>query len=441
MSDPRLSVILTTCNGRFELLRDAVRSIRGQGYKDLEVIIIHDGEGGAIVQDIGWPDNIRYEVCQRPGTKRVGACVNEGLDLAQGEYVTYLCDDDLFLPDKLSLMMAEIDKGADWVVDCVRWCRSDGYRMAQERLGCYMYSTPYEKGHGGLVEALSPSGVNWIAHDCSLHKLTKDRWPTDIEHHTPVDWRFWCKLWQRGLRPTLLDSVGAEAFIPGSWREGMTLDKALTARKGGIEMNGGRMPKRKRPRYAINVSGKQQNVLYNGRKYKVVDGGRILMSYVTARDVGGNPKLMDGFEPMRDLMVPALASSPVVGKVVEKPVGMTEIPRVVEEISEVPEIPEVDEIVPPIESGTVLAEPLEVEPPKPATMDQVIADKRKSLGPTKADLEKLGFREIQGIAKSVGIKNRRRKKEELIVEILKVGVPNIDGGFGDHTITSDDIAR
>ena len=412
-------------------------SVRGQDYKDLEIVLVVDiGEGGekfaGVPRDIG-KNSDTLVWAGKPGTKRIGVLANEGLDYSKGEYVTYLCDDDLFLPGKLSRMMAEIDKGADWVVDRVRWCRSDGHRMAQRLLGCYMYNPPYEDGHNELVEALSPSGVNWMAHDCSLHKKTEDRWPTDIEHHTPVDWQFWCSLWRRGLRPRLLDSVGAEAFIPGSWREGMTLDKALTARKGGVEMNDVRVPRRKRPKYAINVSGKQQNVVHSGRKYKVCDGGRIAMSLVTSRDDGGNPRLMDGFEPSRDLKVPAFAS-----KSVEKRVEITK-PVIEKPVEVVSEIQEVDDIVPPVDGDTVLVEPVEVPPVKPATMDQVIADKKKSLGPTFADLEKLGFREIQGIAKSAGIGNRRRKKGELIIEILKADVPNAEGGYGDHTITTGDI--
>ncbi len=92
MSNPRLSVIVTTCNGREPLLQQAVQSVQEQDYKDLEVVIIHDVSGNVMP----FPthpcklDNTVYKRSTRPGTKRVGACVNDGLDLAKGEYVTYL---------------------------------------------------------------------------------------------------------------------------------------------------------------------------------------------------------------------------------------------------------------------------------------------------------------------------------------------------------------
>src|SRR5690606_36875064 len=46
---------------------------------------------------------------ERTLTARYATTINTGLMLAKGEYISYLCDDDMFMPTRLERMATELD--------------------------------------------------------------------------------------------------------------------------------------------------------------------------------------------------------------------------------------------------------------------------------------------------------------------------------------------
>jgi glycosyltransferase involved in cell wall biosynthesis len=91
MQDPKVSVIITTV-GR-DSLKDAVRSVQDQTFKDYELIVIEDRE-------------------RRGGTW----ALNQGLDKAKGEYIAILDDDDTWVSkDKLEKQVAFLDNKKDYI--------------------------------------------------------------------------------------------------------------------------------------------------------------------------------------------------------------------------------------------------------------------------------------------------------------------------------------
>ncbi len=104
MQQPLVSVIIRTCQ-RPEVLKTALNSIREQTYKDIQVVIIEDGENkaeGMLATEFAGLDYI-YEAT---GSK-VGRCTagNRGLELASGQYINFLDDDDCFFPDHVKLLV------------------------------------------------------------------------------------------------------------------------------------------------------------------------------------------------------------------------------------------------------------------------------------------------------------------------------------------------
>ena len=83
----------------------------------------------------------------------------------------------------------------DMVVDNVEWIGSDGGRYKQDTL-TYQYQQPFEKCHHDLLEIIEPS--NFICHDSVIHRMTNIDWPVDVTH-TPVDLRYWLKLFEKGF--------------------------------------------------------------------------------------------------------------------------------------------------------------------------------------------------------------------------------------------------
>lgn len=104
---PRVSVILPTFN-RSGYLRQAIESVLAQTYPDFEIIVVDDGstdDTRAVVAGFG-DARIRYEYQANAGRS---AARNRGLALARGEYIAFLDDDDLFLPDKLAVQVGFLD--------------------------------------------------------------------------------------------------------------------------------------------------------------------------------------------------------------------------------------------------------------------------------------------------------------------------------------------
>jgi spore maturation protein CgeD len=112
-----VSVLLTTYN-RPLFLRKAVDSVVAQTMTDWELIILDDNSTDWLVADYLndlW-NHSRVTIYksavaehERAATCRYAVQANTGLKLASGRYVTYLCDDDWYAPQRLEVMAAMLD--------------------------------------------------------------------------------------------------------------------------------------------------------------------------------------------------------------------------------------------------------------------------------------------------------------------------------------------
>ncbi|WP_122791398.1 glycosyltransferase family 2 protein [Intestinibacillus sp. Marseille-P6563] len=99
-----ISVIMLTYN-REALVSRAIESILHQTYPDFEFLIIDNGstdQSGAIADRYAAQDN-RIRVIHRE-RGNIGSGRNTGLDAAQGEYITFIDDDDWAEPDFLEFL-------------------------------------------------------------------------------------------------------------------------------------------------------------------------------------------------------------------------------------------------------------------------------------------------------------------------------------------------
>jgi glycosyltransferase involved in cell wall biosynthesis len=107
MSDPKVSVIISTYN-RPQYLHESIESIISQTMSDWELIILNDGgvDVGSVVEKFA-DSRIRYV---HDSVNR-GAAVrrNQGIELARGEYICYLDDDDTFYPNHFASLSKALD--------------------------------------------------------------------------------------------------------------------------------------------------------------------------------------------------------------------------------------------------------------------------------------------------------------------------------------------
>ncbi|MDP3704046.1 MAG: glycosyltransferase [Candidatus Omnitrophota bacterium] len=103
---PTVSVITPTYN-RAALVREAIESILAQTFADWEAVVVDDGSTDStpeILRDYARRDP-RIRVA-RQNNQGLTAARNHGLRLAQGEFIAFLDDDDLWLPEKLHVQVA-----------------------------------------------------------------------------------------------------------------------------------------------------------------------------------------------------------------------------------------------------------------------------------------------------------------------------------------------
>jgi glycosyltransferase involved in cell wall biosynthesis len=109
MNKPLITVVLTTYN-RCRLLSRAIHSVVGGTYDNFELIVVDDASTDGtseLMSRIGDP-RVRY--VRMPGNGGVLTARNRGFDLAQGEYITTLDDDDELTPDALGAVVEEFEK-------------------------------------------------------------------------------------------------------------------------------------------------------------------------------------------------------------------------------------------------------------------------------------------------------------------------------------------
>lgn len=104
----KTSVILTSWN-RPKFLRDALKSVADQTHPDVQLIVLDESDLFDIhdvLAEFRFRDLVvrRFSVDEeeRRTKNRLAINLNLGLDLARGDLVSFLCDDDYYFPDWLS---------------------------------------------------------------------------------------------------------------------------------------------------------------------------------------------------------------------------------------------------------------------------------------------------------------------------------------------------
>lgn len=115
--DGLISVIIPTYN-RYELLIHAIKSVLDQTYQNFEIIVINDASTdkryyNGILENFPKTRVIHLDINQREKYNKTfaqGIVRQYGMDIANGEWIAFLDDDDFYLQNKFEMQIKEMKR-------------------------------------------------------------------------------------------------------------------------------------------------------------------------------------------------------------------------------------------------------------------------------------------------------------------------------------------
>ncbi|MFG6446528.1 glycosyltransferase family 2 protein [Microbacterium sp. P07] len=187
MTRTSVSVVIPTI-GRPEIVR-AIRSVRAQRGFDVEVVVVNDHRDQSATDGLD-ADRVLWT----GGGRRGGHARNAGVDATSGEYVTFLDDDDEWLPSKLSDQMKILDSAADpsRVVVSGRHVHTAEKTGASSRPGPDHLIAPGEPVDAYLFRRRRPTVGRASMYTstllCSGALAREVPWREDLPRHQDWDW-------------------------------------------------------------------------------------------------------------------------------------------------------------------------------------------------------------------------------------------------------------
>jgi len=151
---PLVSVIIPTFN-RSHLIMRTVESVLKQTLSDIEIIIVNDGSSDNtkdIVSSCTDP-RVRYVYKENGG---VSSARNIGIDIATGDYLCFLDDDDEWAENYLEAMTAALEKNPDYgTAYCPFPLKGDAPRISKaSRPSGHITKDLFQKGFVHIVACL-----------------------------------------------------------------------------------------------------------------------------------------------------------------------------------------------------------------------------------------------------------------------------------------------
>ena len=126
MNNPIVSVIIPAYNVE-KYIRNAIDSVLGQTYKDIEIIVVDDGSTDGTKKSLEPYIKDNKIIYLYQNNRGLSGARNSGIKTAKGEYIALLDADDLFYPSKIEkqLIYMENNKDCDFCYCDVRFFKEE----------------------------------------------------------------------------------------------------------------------------------------------------------------------------------------------------------------------------------------------------------------------------------------------------------------------------
>jgi glycosyltransferase involved in cell wall biosynthesis len=105
---PFFSIVIPTWN-RADMIAKTLESVLAQTFTNFEVIVVDDGSTDNTKEVVESFTDTRLQYIWQQNAERAAAR-NNGTRHAQGQYVTFLDSDDLFMPEHLQVVLSNLEK-------------------------------------------------------------------------------------------------------------------------------------------------------------------------------------------------------------------------------------------------------------------------------------------------------------------------------------------
>lgn len=226
---PLISVLMTVYN-RQEFLKAALHSILDQTLRDFEFIIVDDGStdgSTAILRDYAAREpRIRLLVKENQGLIQA---LNDGLDLARGEFIARMDSDDVARPNRFAKQIGYLQSHPEVVClgSCSRYMDANGVPLFNRRM-----PLSHEQ-----IDAFHLGGIGgWIQHPTAMIRRSAfdkvGRY--DARYLYAEDYELWFRLARVGKLANLPDvllnyRLHADAVSQAKSREQMQMCKRIAS--------------------------------------------------------------------------------------------------------------------------------------------------------------------------------------------------------------------
>jgi len=165
---PLVSVYMAAWN-RERFIAEAIESVLGQDFEDLELIIVDDGSIDATRQIIERyaKQDPRIRVIFHERNLGMSKSWNDSIDAAKGKFIANIDSDDVWVPNKLTKQLAVLERDEDLIV----WSEGEMIDHAGRSIGksfSELYGKVSQKKSGALWQELLWS--NYLNHSTVFYK-------------------------------------------------------------------------------------------------------------------------------------------------------------------------------------------------------------------------------------------------------------------------------
>ena len=135
----KISVVIASYN-RFKYLLNTIESIKNQTYQNIEIIVVNDKSTQQEYYEYDWKDvkiiHLEKNTRENFGYACAGYVRNQGIAIAEGKYVSFCDDDDIWFPLKLERQLEEMKK-MGCKMSCTNALKGNGIYNKDKNYGSY----------------------------------------------------------------------------------------------------------------------------------------------------------------------------------------------------------------------------------------------------------------------------------------------------------------